>query len=104
MEAINPSNIFTLYEKGYKYKLESEDALTQVISLFPENPDKKKFHTAKLYVDKTKKQITQVKMMMKDGSTHTYMIKNFDANIAISDTEFTFNSKAHTGVSIEDLR
>ena len=103
-DGLNPSTIFTIYEKGYKYKFEGEDAITQTISLFPDNPDKKKFHTSKLFIDKTKKQITSVKMMMKDGSTQTYTIKSFETNINIPDTDFTFNAKAHPGVSVEDLR
>ncbi len=103
-DAVNPSTIFTIYEKGYKYKFEGEDALTQTISLFPENPDKKKFHTSKLFIDKNKKQISSVKMMMKDGSTQTYAIKTFEANAVIADSEFTFNTKAHPGISVEDLR
>lgn len=103
-DAVNPTTIFTIYEKGFKYKFDSEDATTQVISLFPENPDKKKFHTAKLYIDKTKKQISSVKMMMKDGSTQTYSIKSFVTNAAIPDTDFTFDAKKHPGVSVEDLR
>jgi outer membrane lipoprotein-sorting protein len=103
-DAISPSNIFTIYEKGFKYKFESEDATTQVISLFPTNPDKKKFHTIKLYIDKTKKQINSVKMLMKDGTTQTYTIKSFVGGAAIPDTEFTFDTKAHKGITIEDLR
>jgi outer membrane lipoprotein-sorting protein len=103
-ENLNPSNIFTIYEKGYKYKFDSEDATKQIVSLFPENPDKKKFHTVKLFIDKVKKQITQVKMMMKDGSTHTYEIKSFATNTEMPDTNFVFNAKAHPGISVEDLR
>lgn len=103
-EALNPSTIFTIYEKGFKYKFESEDALTQTISLFPLNPDKKKFHTVKLVLDKTKKQITSVKMLMKDGSTVTYLIRSFEANAAIPDTDFTFNKAAHPGVEMNDMR
>jgi outer membrane lipoprotein carrier protein len=102
--SINPSNIFTIYEKGFKYKFEGEDATTQTISLFPENPDKKKYHTAKLYVNKSKKEISSVKMMMKDGSTQTYAIKSFTPNATIPDTDFTFDAKAHPGVSVEDMR
>lgn len=103
-DAVNPSTIFTLYEKGYKYKFEGEDAITQTISLFPLNPDKKKFHTVKLIIDKTKKQITSVKMMMKDGSVHNYEIKSFLGNAPIPDTDFTFNAKTHPGVEVSDLR
>ena len=103
-DALNPSTIFTVYEKGFKYKFDGEDALTQTISLFPLNPDKKKFHTVKMVIDKTKKQISSVKMMMKDGTTTTYQIKSFTPNAAIPDTDFTFDKKAHPGVSVEDLR
>ena len=103
-DAVNPSTIFTLYEKGYKYKLDGEDAVNQNISLFPINPDKKKFHTVKLVIDKTKKQMTSVKMLMKDGSTQTYTIKSFVTNAPIPDTDFAFDTKAHPGVSVEDLR
>lgn len=103
-DVVNPSTIFTLYETGYKYKFDGEDAITQTISLFPLNPDKKKFHTVKLFIDKTKKQISSVKMMMKDGSTHTYIIKSFVGNTIIADADFTFNTKAHPGISVEDLR
>lgn len=103
-EAINPSTIFTYYEKGFKYKLDGEDATTQTISLFPNNPDKKKFHTAKLVIEKTKKQISSLKMLMKDGTTQTYSIKSFTTNAVIPDSDFVFDPKSHAGVSVEDLR
>jgi outer membrane lipoprotein-sorting protein len=103
-DAITPTSIFTIYEKGYKYKFEGEDATTQVVSLFPINPDKKKFHTIKLSIDKTKKQIVSVKVLMKDGSIQTYKIKSFLGNASLADTDFVFNSKVHPGVSVEDLR
>lgn len=103
-DIINPSTIFTIYEKGFKYKFDSEDAKTETISLFPENPDKQKFHTVKLSIDKIKKQIVSVKMLMKDGSSQTFTVKSFVANADIPDTDFTFNTKTHPGVTVEDLR
>lgn len=103
-DAISPTNIFTIYEKGFKYKFDGEDAATQTISLFPTNPDKKKFHTIKLTIDKAKKQISSVKMFMKDGTTQTYTIKTFSGSTPIADTDFVFDTKAHKGISIEDLR
>lgn len=103
-ETLNPTNIFTMYEKGYKFKFDTEDEKTQTLSLFPENPDKQKFHTIKLTIDKVKKQIASVKMLMKDGSSQTFTVKSFVANADIPDTNFSFNTKAHPGVSVEDLR
>ncbi|MEO6901863.1 MAG: outer membrane lipoprotein carrier protein LolA [Bacteroidia bacterium] len=102
--AINPATIFTLYEKGYKYKLDSEDANTQTISLFPINADKEKFHTVKLVINKVKKQIEGIKLLMKDGTSQSYIISSFVANNPMPDDYFTFNEKAHKGVSVEDLR
>jgi outer membrane lipoprotein-sorting protein len=103
-DEVNPTNIFTLYEKGFKCKFDGEEGNTQTISLYPENPDKKKFHTVKLFIDKTKKQITGVRMLMKDQSTQTYTVKSFTPNAPLTDADFTFDKKAHPGVSIEDLR
>lgn len=103
-EGLNPSTIFTIYEKGYKYKFDSEDALIQTISIFPDNPDKKKMISAKLTIDKAKKQITSVRMIMRDGSTQTYTVKSFASNLVIADTDFTFDKKTHPGVSVEDIR
>jgi len=108
-EELNPANIFTLYEKGYKYKFEKEETIAgatiQTISLFPTiSPDKKKFHTVKLMIDKTKKQISSVKMLMKDGSTVIYNIKTFTPNTEIKDNTFAFDKAAHPGVEIVDLR
>lgn len=103
-DAITPTNIFTMYEKGFKYKFDSEDATKQIINLYPLNPDKKKFHTIKLTIDKTKKQIISVKMVMKDGTTQIYVVKSFAGNGVLADADFVFNTKTHPGVSVEDLR
>ena len=103
-DVVNPSTIFTIYEKGFHYKFESEDAKMQVINLFPANPDKRKFHTIKLYIDKIHKQISTVKIMMKDGGIQTYSIKTFVVNSVIVDSDFVFDTKSHKGTSVEDLR
>jgi outer membrane lipoprotein carrier protein len=49
-EGLNPTNIFTMYEKGYKYKYDKEEkigaATYHIIDLYPTiKPEKKKFHT-----------------------------------------------------------
>lgn len=102
--SITPSTIFTIYEKGYKFKFEGENGATQVINLYPNNPDKKRFHTIKLSIDKIKNQISSVKMMMKDGTKQVYNIKSFLGNGTIPDSNFVFNATKHPGVSSEDLR
>jgi len=105
----NPSKIFTMYETGYKYKFIGEEkvgtAMCQVIDLYPAvKPEKKKFHTVKLYIDKTKKQIVQLKMIMKDGGTQVYEIKLFKANLPMADAQFVFDTKGLKADQISDER
>lgn len=108
-EQLNPSKIFTLYETGYKYKFDKEEKvgaiLCNVIDLYPSvKPEKKKFHTIKLYVDKVKKQVVQLKMLMKDGGTQLYEIKTFKPNLELADTVFNFDTKAFKPDQIIDER
>ncbi|MBI3501811.1 MAG: outer membrane lipoprotein carrier protein LolA [Bacteroidetes bacterium] len=105
---INPVNIFTLYEKGYKYKYEKEDVLNgakvDAINLYPLDPDKKSFHTIQLFIDKAKKQITSAKIMNKNGTSNTITVKNFTTNSEMADAMFTFNKADYKGVEVVDLR
>jgi outer membrane lipoprotein carrier protein len=105
----NPSKIFTMYETGYKYKYDKEEKLgtvqVHVIDLYPSvKPEKKKFHTVKMYVDKNKKQMVQLKMLMKDGGTQVYEIKSLQPNLDIPDTQFSFDLKGFKADQINDER
>ncbi len=108
-EGLNPTNIFTLYETGYKYKYEKEEKIGantyHVINLYPTiKPEKKKFHTIKLFVDKTKKQVHEIKMLMKDGGTQTYEIKSLTPNTVLADNVFVFDTKSFKADQIVDER
>lgn len=108
-EEQNPSTIFTMYEKGYKYKYDKEQNVASVmcdcIDLFPSiKPEKKKFHTVKLCINKMKKQIVQLKMMMKDGGTQVYDIKTMKANTEMADVLFVFDTKGLKADQISDER
>lgn len=108
-DQLNPSKLFTLYETGYKYKFDKEEkvgAITcSVIDLFPaDKPEKKKFHTVKLYVDKAKKQVAQIKMIMKDGTKQIYELKGIKPNQALADNLFVFDTKGLKPDQIIDER
>lgn len=108
-DQLNPSKIFTMYEKGYKFKYEKDEKVGTVncsaIDLFPaEKPEKKKFHTIKLYVDKTKKQVVQLIMLMKDGGKQIYNIKSFKPNTEMADALFVFDTKGFKADQINDER
>ncbi|MCE3260759.1 MAG: gliding motility protein [Bacteroidetes bacterium] len=108
-DQLNPSKIFTMYETGYKYKYDKEEKVgagtSHVIDLYPSvKPEKKKFHTVKLYVDKNKKQVTQLRMMMKDGGTQLYEIKTLKPNVEMNDNVFVFDTKGFKPDQINDER
>lgn len=108
-DQLNPSKIFTMYETGYKYKYDKEEkvgaAVCHVIILYPSvKPEKKKFHTVKLFVDKSKKQVSKLVMLMKDGSTQSYEIKTFKANSEITDNVFVFDLKPFKADQVTDER
>jgi outer membrane lipoprotein carrier protein len=108
-DQLNPSKIFTMYETGFKYKYEKDEkvgaAMCNVILLYPSvKPEKKKFHTVKLFVDKTKKQVSKLVMLMKDGTTQSYEIKSFKPNLEILDKAFVFDLKPFKADQITDER
>lgn len=109
-DLMDPTKIFTMYEKGFKCLYEKDEkaangSMLTVINLYPTvKPEKKKFHTAKLYIDKTKKQIKMLKLMMKDGSTQTFEIKKFYPNLEIADANFTFDTSKFKKDQVIDER
>lgn len=108
-DGLDPTKIFTIYETGYKYKYDKEEKVNgvacHIISLFPSiKPEKKKFHTIKMYIDKTKKQVYQIVMLMKDGSTQVYEIKSMKPNTELADTVFVFDTKGFKPDQIIDER
>jgi len=108
-EEQNPAKIFTLYESGFKYKFDKEEKVgvitCQVIDLFPAvKPEKKKFFSLKLYVDKAKKQVVQMKRMMKDGGIELYEIKSLKPNLPLADNVFVFDTKNLKADQINDER
>ncbi len=104
-DMMNPSKIFTIYEKGFKYKYAKTEGGLEVIDLFPAvKPEKKKYHTAKIYINKAKMQVMKLVMLMKDGSTQTYEIKSFVPNTKIDDKFFVFDTSKFKPEEITDER
>lgn len=104
---INPAEIFTIYEKGYKYLYTGEQResgkVYQAIELSPESASQTIFKI-KLLIDKNTKLIHSAQLFDKNGNHYTYTLSNFVPNPKIAANYFTFDAKAHPGVDIEDLR
>jgi outer membrane lipoprotein-sorting protein len=106
-EGLNPAKIFTIYEKGYKYLYTGEKKIAgktyQEIDLTPED-DKKGFFKVRLEIDKAKKQIYSALIFDKNGNKYSYVLKTFTPNVPAADNIFSFDTKAHKGVEVVDLR
>ncbi len=106
---INPSNIFTIHEKGFKYEFVKDETskngdINQIIKLFPEDIKKKNYHTVVLTINKKKAQIASIKILGKDGTDITYAVKSFNTTNLVPDNTFVFNEKSYPGYEIIDLR
>jgi outer membrane lipoprotein-sorting protein len=103
---INPAQIFTIYEHGYKYIYNGDVKIGgktyQEIDLTPE--EEKSFFKVRLEIDKTTKQIHSALIFDKNGNRYTYTLRDFLPNIQIPDNTFTFDPKMHKGVEVVDLR
>lgn len=105
---LDPSTLFTQYEKGFKTQFVEERAeggvTIQVVKLFPLEPAKKPFHTVILTVDKARTEPRSVQILYKDGNVVTYTLKKFTANPALADTLFVFDKAKFPGVEVNDMR
>lgn len=105
---LDPSTLFTQYEKGFKSQFVEEkvDAgvPVQVVKLFPLEPAKKPFHTVVITVDKSKTEPRSVQVLYKDGNIVTYTLKRFTADPQLADALFTFDKSKHPGVEVNDMR
>src|SRR6185437_11432540 len=107
-QTISPSKLFTnFYDKEYKYTYVGEKKLNgktvAIIDLVPTNGGKQ-FNKVELMVDKTSNTITGGSIWEKNGNNYQYEISNFTPNASIPDASFTFDTKAHPGVEVVDLR
>lgn len=104
---VNPSRIFSIYEKGYLSQFIEEKIengrIIQLIELTPIDK-KKSFFKIKLYIDKGMSQIVRSKIFDKNGNVYTYEVVKFQGHIKMKEQFFTFNKKDFPGVEVLDLR
>jgi outer membrane lipoprotein carrier protein len=106
-EDINPSKIYEIYKKGFKYLLVGEHTeagvVVEEIDLVPEKKDAQ-FFKIKMLITKKDRTIQSWTMHDKTGNKYKYTISKFSPNVAVADTFFAFDTKKHPGVEVIDLR
>lgn len=106
-EDINPSKIYEIYKKGYKYLMVGEKTeggvACEEIDLVPEKKDAQ-FFKIKMIIGKKDRSIQSWTMFDKSGNKYKYTISKFAPNVAVADALFTFDTKKYPGVEVIDLR
>lgn len=106
-QEMSPSQIYTMYKKGYKYTYvqqvqEGGEAL-DVIELSPENRQNDVFKV-RLKVRKKDASIKSWQVYKKSGNQYTFFIKKFQPNPPVDATTFAFDKAKYKGVKVVDLR
>ncbi len=106
-DEINPSKIYEVYKKGFKYLYLADKTeagvLCEEIDLVPEKKDAQYFKI-KMMIGKKDKSIQSWTMFDKSGNKYKYTINKFTPNTAITDAAFAFDPKKYPGVEVIDLR
>ena len=103
----NPSSIFTIYEKGYKYEYKGEanednGEISNIINLYPE--ENTNVIKIELKINKKNNQIISIKRHDKDGGIETYIITRFRKNSSINEQIFQFIKEDYPEIEVIDLR
>ena len=103
-EVIRPSEILTIWEKGFTYKYSKEVTYAgkacHEILLYPKDKKNSKYHTIIVRIDKNKNEVVYAYIKGKDGVNMKYDLTQFIKNTTIDDSKFTFNKGKYTGVDI----
>ena len=107
---LNPSRLFSIYEKGFKFQYIGQEKtksgkVFDVIDLFPEKPEKKKFSRIRLRILPKEMQLKSIHSFGTNGTHVIVNILEYKPNVKISDKLFKFDkSKYPKDIEIVDIR
>ncbi|HNS11184.1 MAG TPA: outer membrane lipoprotein carrier protein LolA [Bacteroidia bacterium] len=106
--SITPTNIFTMYEKGWNAKFNGEikkGSITyELIELIPVDPKSKNVFKVKLTINKAEKYISSAQLFDKNGSIQLITVEKFSPNAITDESVFSFSSQNYPGAEVIDLR
>jgi outer membrane lipoprotein-sorting protein len=104
---IDPTKIYTIYKKGYKYMfIEEVTESGRVYEVVELSPDKKDSKIAKVQikVDKKDKSVKSWKVTQRNGQRLVFKVDKFTPNVKVEDKFFAFDTEQYKGVEVIDLR
>ncbi len=105
-DEITPTNIYTIYQKGYKYnfveEIKENGEVYEVVDLVPENKNSQVFKV-RVTVNKKDKSVKSWKIFEKNGNRYQFNVERFTP-AEVDDEYFAFNKSKYKGVEVIDLR
>lgn len=106
-QELSPSQIYTMYKKGYKYayieQVKDGGEACDIIELSPESRTADLFKV-RLTVRQKDRSLKNWKMFKKNGNRYTFTIKKFEPNPPVDANTFAFDKARYKGVKVVDLR
>lgn len=106
-ELMDPSTVFTIYEKGFRSKYIGDKNIGgkvyHQIELFPDSPE---YEVSKvlLSIGKDNKMIHSATLHGTDGNLYGVEVQKFDTGVAMPDSYFSFNPKEYKDLEVIDFR
>jgi outer membrane lipoprotein-sorting protein len=104
---LDPTRIYSAYKKGFKYAFlqeKKEGAQTYEVVELTSTGKNSQVDKVQIQVNKADKSINSWKIFQKNGQKVTYKVEQFQPDVAVADTYFTFSAKQFPGVEVVDLR
>ncbi|MEE4285353.1 MAG: outer membrane lipoprotein carrier protein LolA [Mariniphaga sp.] len=106
-ELMDPSSVFTIYEKGFQSKYVGEKTIgNEIVHQIELYPDSEEHEVSKilLSVGKSDKMIKSALLYGTDGNIYGIEVKKMDTQTELPDSYFLFNASDYGDVEIIDFR
>jgi outer membrane lipoprotein carrier protein len=98
-----PSEIFSLYKKGFKCRLIEEKSDLFIIDMYPEDL-KSELIRIRLAIGNPQMNLKSMEYKKKDGITITLYVKEYDLALKPTPSSFVFHISDYKGVEVIDMR
>lgn len=106
-ELMDPSSIFSIYERGFRSEFVKETVeagkTVYEINLFPDS-DEYEVTKIEVSIDKATMMLAAAKLYATDDNIYSIRVKKLDPNQSIPDSDFVFDASKFGDVEIIDFR
>lgn len=98
-----PSQIFSMYKKGYKTRLVEEKTDSYIVDLYPEDI-KGEMLRVRLVIGKSLQNLISLEYKKRDGTIITLHVKEYNLKTVPNSDTFVFHQENFKGVEVVDMR